>query len=243
MGAFVFTKDRGLVIKRKRYLVVADLHIGFEYELFTSGISIPSQTRRILKRLENLIEEFKIKKLILLGDIKHNIPLPSKQEKYELPNFFKTLNELTELIIVKGNHDGNIEEYISSEVKIYGGEGFREGKYAFAHGHAWIGKDLCKAKVLFLGHEHPAIEFRDKYGRSVEPAWIITKPKSYSEECLIEKVVLLPSFNHLIGGIAFNKKDFEPHGPNAKNLDIENSDVYLSDGIYLGKLKDLTFYE
>ncbi len=51
----------------------------------------------------------------------------------------------------------------------------------------------------------------------------------------------MPAFNHLIGGMAFNSKDFEPIGPLLKNevFKWKNGEVYLLDGTLLGKLKDL----
>ncbi len=244
---FVFTKDRALFIKKEKILILGDLHIGFEYEIFSHGISIPSQTKKILNRILKLIDVTRAKKLVLLGDIKHNIPVFSKQEERELPLFFNSLSEKVETIVVKGNHDGNIEKFVGEDVKVYQSDGFRYKMYGFLHGHAWMGKDIEKSKILFLAHEHPAIEFRDKYIRTIEPVWIVTKPleKFYErfEKSNISEVVFFPAFNHLIGGIAFNKKGFKPMGPNAKLMDIKNGDVYLHDGIYLGKLKDLKVYE
>jgi len=51
----------------------------------------------------------------------------------------------------------------------------------------------------------------------------------------------MPAFNHLIGGMAFNSKDFEPLGPLLKNevFNWKKAEVYLLDGTLLGSLKDL----
>ncbi len=47
----VFGEPLLLVEGKERVLVAADLHLGLEYELWLGGISIPSQTEKILRRL------------------------------------------------------------------------------------------------------------------------------------------------------------------------------------------------
>ena len=51
----------------------------------------------------------------------------------------------------------------------------------------------------------------------------------------------MPAFNHIIGGMAFNSKDFEPLGPLLKNeiFKWKEAKVYLLDGTFLGKLNEL----
>lgn len=240
----MFSKERA--VKVEDILVLGDLHIGYEAELFQSGISLPSQTYRMLERIKRLIKEMNVNKILFLGDVKHNIPFPSFQERNELFDFFKDIEEIADVMIIKGNHDGDIEKYVPSDIKIVGGDGIKIKNTGFAHGHAWINKELLKCSYLFLAHEHPAIEFKDKLGyRAVEPCWIIAKPlknafeNKFKEKCSIKKVIILPAFNHLIGGMSFNKPDFKPLGPNANLIDLKNAEIYLTDGAYLGKLKNL----
>jgi hypothetical protein len=51
----------------------------------------------------------------------------------------------------------------------------------------------------------------------------------------------MPSFNHIIGGTAFNSKRFEPLGPLLKNnvLKWKTAEVYLLDGTLLGNLNGM----
>ena len=53
--------------------------------------------------------------------------------------------------------------------------------------------------------------------------------------------IIMPAFNHLIGGMAFNSKDFEPLGPLLTNdvLKWKEAEVYLLDGTLLGNLDKL----
>lgn len=239
-----FSKERA--VKVEDILVLGDLHIGYEAELFQSGISIPSQTCRMFERIKKLIKEMNVNKILFLGDVKHNIPFPSFQERIELFGFFKDLEEIAKVIIVKGNHDGDIEKYLPSGIKITGGSGIKIKNLGFAHGHAWINKELLKCKYLFLAHEHPAIEFRDRLGyKAIEPCWIIAKPlkekfeNKFKEKCRIRKIIVIPAFNHLIGGMSFNRLEFKPLGANTNFIDLENAEVYLTHGVYLGELKNL----
>ncbi len=245
-GNIIFSPHRCAIIRKIKSIVIADLHLGFEYELFQSGISIPSQTEKILEKIIKLVEAWKTEKLILLGDIKHNIPIPSGQEKVEIPKFIEKLSKKTSIVIVKGNHDGDIEKYIQKGVEVYNSSGFRLGKYGFAHGNAWINKDILECDYLFLAHEHPCVEFKDKLGYKIsEPCWIIGKvlknkfEEKFQRKCKIKKIVILPTFNPIMGGIGFNKEDFKPLGPNAQFIDLKNAEIYLIDGTYLGKLKYL----
>jgi hypothetical protein len=153
-------------------------------------------------------------------------------------------------ILVKGNHDDRIEEIIPEGVKIHSSHGFRIGRYGFFHGHAWPSKRLFACDYLFMGHVHPAIEFRDMFGfRSVEQVWVRGKldaekvKKKFDMNKVGElNVVILPVFNELLSGVGINKlaRD-ELIGPILANnfLDMKNSKVYLLDGTFLGTMKQV----
>ncbi|MCW3982051.1 MAG: metallophosphoesterase, partial [Candidatus Bathyarchaeota archaeon] len=59
--------------KHRRLLVIADLHIGWEVALAQEGVYIPSQTPRILNRLQKIVKMTKPTRLIILGDVKHTV--------------------------------------------------------------------------------------------------------------------------------------------------------------------------
>jgi hypothetical protein len=83
--------ERGVFLPRARVLAVADLHLGYEFELFRSGLRIPSQTERMKGRLTTLIEQVGPKELIVAGDFKHNIPYVGDWEYEELERFARDL--------------------------------------------------------------------------------------------------------------------------------------------------------
>ncbi|MBE0634131.1 phosphoesterase, partial [Candidatus Bathyarchaeota archaeon] len=82
-----------MVESDERVMMVADLHLGLEYELAKQGINIPYQWNRILEELMVLLEEHRPDRLVMLGDVKHGVPSTSFQEKREIPLFFETLLE------------------------------------------------------------------------------------------------------------------------------------------------------
>lgn len=72
---------------KERVLFAADIHLGLEHELWLGGISIPSQTGKILALLKRQITEIRPDRLMILGDLKHNVPKTSWQERKEVPDF------------------------------------------------------------------------------------------------------------------------------------------------------------
>jgi putative SbcD/Mre11-related phosphoesterase len=250
MAVRFLTNYPALFISDKKILVISELHLGLEYELHKSGIKIPSQRIKFEDTIDELIQLTKAKTLVILGDIKHKVPGSTIREDVEIPKFLENLKQKIKVILVKGNHDDKIEGIIPLGVKIYGSRGFKTGKYGFFHGHAWPSKKLMECDYLFMGHVHPAIEFRDSFGfRSVLSIWLKGKldQELVRKKYKIKKTgklnsTILPTFNSILGGAALNRIAKERHtGPLFVNkiFDVENSKVYLLDGTYLGVLKDL----
>lgn len=242
---------------RERVLIVTDLHIGFERELVQLGVNIPSQAGRMLARLKRIISLAKPDRVILLGDVKHNIPTITNQEWMDLPVFFERLLELgVKVEVVQGNHDGGLEPLAPGQVKIHDSRGIIVEGIGLMHGHAWPSKELFKCKVLLMGHNHPVVEFRDQLGfREVFPTWLSIKvdikshgllPKELSKEATYEavklrRVVVMPAFNALLPGKPVNTEDRKLLGPllESRALNIEEAEVYLLDGTFMGKVAEV----
>jgi putative SbcD/Mre11-related phosphoesterase len=227
-------------------LIIADLHIGIEHEIFQSGITIPSQVEKLEKRIDSLIKQTKAKHLIILGDVKHQVPSISWQEYNEIPKFLEHFSKI-KISIIKGNHDGNIERLAGKNVDIYEPQGFKIKDILLTHGQAWPNENDLDAEYVVMGHVHLAVEFWTEKFRTVEPCWLKCKidNKRLEEKFKIKtdfkQGIVMPAFNHLIGGMAFNSKDFEPLGPLLTNevLKWKDAEVYLLDGTFLGSLNKL----
>lgn len=225
------------------YLIIADLHIGLEKELSKNGMHIPSQLGKMEARIVELLESSGREKLVILGDLKHNVPLVSWMEHNEIPSFVERISGYAEVLLVKGNHDGSIEEIapnliVQRELAI-------DGKALLIHGHTKPGN--IDYNYIVMGHNHPCIEFRGELGYgSTESAWIRMRLK---KEYLLSsggrknpEVIVMPAFNDLIYGMPFNaRKSKELLGPlfRGDSVELEKARAYLLDGTFLGRIKDL----
>ncbi|UCC91891.1 MAG: metallophosphoesterase, partial [Candidatus Aenigmatarchaeota archaeon] len=159
-----------------RTLVIADLHIGVEYEYYKSGIRIPSNTENMRKDVENLVRLTKAENLVILGDVKHKVPGISRQELREIPDFLHSLGTKLRVDVLPGNHDSGLKDFIPDNVFFHPNRGFGMDECYFLHGHAWPPGEFLEKKYVFVGHEHPQIEFRDSLGyRFLEPVWLRAK--------------------------------------------------------------------
>jgi len=239
-----------------RTLVVADLHIGVEYEYYKSGIRIPSNTEHMKKDLETLIKQTKANRLLILGDVKHKVPGMTRQELREIPDLLYSLATKIKVDVIPGNHDSGLKDLIPNSVSLHSSRGFKTEDCFFFHGHAWPSQEFLKANYVLVGHEHPQIEFVDSLGyRFFEPVWIRTKldreklRKKYKLPKSLPELIILPRFNRLSGGISMNRpiKDIEKAhetyhtgiGTLVRSAKISSAKVYLLDGTFLGELKNL----
>jgi len=241
--------ERGLFFPRDRILVVSDLHLGYEFELFhDGGMRIPSQTGAIKERLLGLIDQLDPAEVIITGDFKHNIPYVGDWEYEELERFVRDLG--VDITIIKGNHDVGLNSIIHAENVRFGSvRGEIRGNVGFFHGHTWPRSELFSCRHLVIGHSHPAIVLKDSLGVQSRLACFIKSRPIWSR--VLERfpseiddynrklgVVILPCFNRLFGGTGFNVET--PLGPLAKNcLNIPNSTAILEDGTLVGKIRDI----
>ena len=227
-----------LFIPELKILVIADLHIGIENELRTFGVQTASQIDKLNQTLLEMVIEYKPETIIILGDVKHTIPSTPFREKKELYNFLETINKRADIIIIPGNHDGNITSMIPEDIIVTSSDGFIKESIGFIHGHCWPKKQLLECDYLFCGHTHPTFKFTDKMGfHSYEQCWVKGKidiaqiidkyPKINPSLVLL----IFPAFNPLCGGIAINEENII--GPIQYLINLKKSSCYLLDGSLL----------
>lgn len=153
-----------LVEGDSRVLVAADLHIGIEHQLWLGGASVPSQTKEMLKRLRHRVGEIGPDRLILLGDVKHNLPWTSFQEKSEVPSFLRSLSEVARVDLVIGNHDIGIIDLAPRKVRVHPASGLVLDGVGYFHGHTWPDPRIFEAEILVASHLHPAVRLADRLG-------------------------------------------------------------------------------
>jgi hypothetical protein len=226
--------DKAIYIEDINALVISDIHIGYEESLNKQGVFIPRfQFKEMVEDLENIFSKVKeIRKIIILGDLKHEFGTISRQEWNETLKFLDILQEKAdEIILIKGNHD-TILGPLASRKNLSLKDNYIEKEYFFIHGDKSseeIFKD-SRIKYIFIGHVHPAIILKDKIKSEKYKCFLVGKVKG-------KKIIILPSFIPLTEGT-------DTYNPSQKifaGLSTENFDVYaIGDEVYsLGKRKEI----
>ncbi|MBO3763105.1 MAG: metallophosphoesterase family protein [Candidatus Brockarchaeota archaeon] len=222
------------LILNNEYLVVSDLHIGFEKELRDKGINVPEKSSEFSERLLNLLKTHKLKKLIIAGDLKHKVSGISLLESLVVTrNFLNLFLDLEEVHLVPGNHDGDILGLLPSKVKVHNVMGFEVNGSWISHGHARLPKEALSKDYIILGHIHPVVKITDNSGYSYTiQVWLERINKK-------PKVIIMPAFNNYVGYLTVNNDNFRMPALRMLNISIEDMNVTTLDGYNLGLVKDI----
>jgi len=261
---------------KRRTLLIADPHLGWETQLQEKGIHVPSQTDRLLNRLKTIICEYKPDRLVIVGDVKYTVVSHEFGEWQDIPDFFEKLMDIIgNIAVVRGNHDANIESLLPEKVELLPASGAILDDVGVFHGHKWPSPELLSCKTLVMGHLHPVVVFRDPAGfKMSRQVWMKAnvnaealarvllqkaglKLKGSATDALREKyriklktseLYVIPSFNDFLGGRPVNETrsrnemgSEELIGPvlRSKSVDVDESELFLLDGTYLGTLNQL----
>jgi hypothetical protein len=137
------------------------------------------------------------------------------------------------------------------------------------HGHSWLEPNAFSCKTVIMGHHHFTFDIREVSGLSFsQQAWLVAKlskekvAKNYLRylgrivkerviskfegefkvKVRLSKAIVMPAFNPMLKGRPINRQvsDDRFQSPLLKGAVIESeSDVFLLDGTYLGRLSDL----
>jgi metallophosphoesterase superfamily enzyme len=197
------------------------------------------------------------------------VPITSFQEKREIPRLFNALlDEVDQVDVARGNHDGNIQNLAPDGVVIHPSRGFvvgEEFRVGLLHGHAWPYPGLLGCDLLVMGHNHPTVRLNTPLGvRVSRRVWVrgVVDPvrgaaavlgqdgikaeeplgafrERYGVEAAAPQVVIVPTFNDLMGGLPVNSETPRSLlGPlfRSKVVEVDDFDVYLLDGTFLGRV-------
>lgn len=215
------------------YLIIADLHFGYEQSLNRAGLMIPRfQYEKIIERIKEIITRSDASKIILNGDLKHEFGKITRQEWKEIDDFIRFLkNEFKEIILIKGNHD-NFTPFIAekNDLKVF--DHFSVENYFVIHGDK-IPLSSINEDTIIIGHEHPSLGL--KCGERIEKIKCFLKGKWQSKN-----VIVMPSFNFVSeGSDVLHEK---PISPFLNDLSMDEFEVFGIENfeiLYFGKLKDV----
>jgi len=187
----------------KRYLIVGDLHIGFEERFAGSGVSLNSNSNKMLSELIEIIKENRITDLIVNGDVKSGVDRILKSEWDNVPRFFTGLSEICRVSVVPGNHDGGLSYLLPNSVEVLDVNGVFLSDTLILHGHTRpLEKYSSECRRIVMGHVHPIFQRRGS-PLSGQPVWVMLRVhrKSLFRDSLssesdpLVEVILMPSFN------------------------------------------------
>jgi hypothetical protein len=225
-----------LALNVEDYLVISDLHLGYEQSLNKDGIMIPRfQYPLIVERLEDIQKKSSCSNIIINGDLKHEFGQITRQEWNETQEFLEFLKaNFDDIVLIKGNHD-NFTRFIAEKSDLQVEECFQIGDSLILHGDKippYL--DKTDAENLIIGHEHPCIGLRN--GERVEKikCYLVGRYKNWN-------LVVMPSFNFVTEGSDILQE--RPLSPFIKAIPGGDLEVYAVENFEVfdfGKIKDIT---
>lgn len=245
-----------IVIERKsrsggrRSLLVADLHIGIESSLGTEKLAMEA-IGKMIGKLETLVKENAADRLVLIGDIRHRIPLEkeywqqmtdeeetNRRIALGVPDQLLKLKKACEVVLVPGNHDGALKSYFETHSELIIDD------IGIFHSHRWPSEEMIgRVDTIIAAHSHPAVAMQDELGHiSKKKVWVFgevtegaLKKKYPTLDVRGDKrIVIMPAFNEMITGKAVNQNE-GLLGPLFKTdmFKIEKMEIFTLDGTSL----------
>ncbi len=182
---FVFDKSGSIFLEKLNTLIFSDLHLGKSLSFADHGNFIPPyDLDETILNLINIIEKYKPKRLISLGDSFHeNRSIQKMKRKYI--NTINSLLDKIDITWIEGNHDSNLlfKDKIQGNFKNF----YKLKNFKFVHSKSKINEVNI---FEFSGHYHPKITLK-------------FNGLNYSYKCFIltDSFCILPSFGTYTGGL------------------------------------------
>ncbi len=223
---------------KKKYLIVTDIHIGFENRLTSNEIFIGknSTINETIQDISEIIDTEKPDSLILLGDIKSSIKNISKSEWNEIPMFFEKIREKCDIILIPGNHDANIQRLIPDNISMISSTGMVEENVLLTHGHTMPSENFSHVDKIIMGHVHPVF-FQEDSVLNGQRVWVsikTEKEKIFPNKSGELEIIIIPSFNKYFYATHRKKykKSISPIIDKIK--DISTAKIVTLDGVIIG---------
>ena len=184
---------------KKKYLVVTDIHVGFESSMASNKIFLGknSTINETIQELSDIIDAEKPDSVILLGDVKSSIKSISKSEWDEVPMFFEKIREKCDVILVPGNHDANIQRLIPDNITTISSTGMVEEDTLLTHGHTMPSENFSHVDKIIMGHVHPVF-FQEDSVINGQRVWVSMKTEKqniFPNKSGEIEITIIPSFN------------------------------------------------
>ena len=190
---FLLHSSRVVYWEQESILILSDMHFGKITHFRKNGIAVPTDImKEDIQRLFDVIQFFKPKKVIIVGDLFHSIA----NNEHEL--FKRWRNDFLhiEFILVKGNHDIIVEDwYIKANITLVA-TCLQIQNFFFVHQQEDFKNVVEENHFLFCGHVHPAIVLKGMGRQSLKlPCYYFSNNK-----------LLLPAFGKFTGNFIVEPK-------------------------------------
>jgi len=224
--------DLALYLPEHKIVCFSDFHIGYEESLSRKGVLVPRQQYKMtIDKLEQIFAQIDAETAVINGDLKHEFGRATKQEWKEVSRLLDFLaRKVKKIVVIQGNHDPGLGPLAANRdlecVKQY-----KAGDILFIHGDVVPEKT---AKVMIMGHEHPAITLQEEARREKYKCFIKGK---YKRRVLIVQ----PSFNLLTVGTDVTSENLLSPllEKGTKNFEVWIHAEDKKEALYFGKVKKL----
>ncbi|WP_299522192.1 ligase-associated DNA damage response endonuclease PdeM [Winogradskyella sp.] len=177
------TNQRAIFWESQNTLILSDIHIGKTAHFRKHGIPMPDGIlQKDLKRLEQLILHFRVKKLLIVGDLFH------AETNSDMVTFKSWLAQFQglKLVLVKGNHDRlSKRKRLMDDLNIKVVKELVVSPFTFVHDNL----ERNYESFMISGHTHPGILIKGKGKQKLKlPCYQITS-----------KQLILPAFSLFTG--------------------------------------------
>jgi len=201
---------RCLILDDGPTVVIGDLHLGYERALEGEGIYLPRvNTHSIRDSLNRIICGYEPKRIVLLGDIKHDFSRAPYECRLEIIKLMRMLTDAADVTVVKGNHD-NFLENVLADIGMEVLEHTDIGGFRLEHGHMDSG-----VRPVIIGHEHPSVKISDGMNGNVKLQCFL-----HSEE----GIIVIPPFSPFSSGTDLSEEQFMSDA--CKKADMDKAQVY-----------------
>ncbi len=180
---FILLPQKAVIWKRKKILIISDIHLGKISHFRKAGIPLPTSGQHAdIQRLNDLVHQVNPRSVIFTGDLFHS---DLNNEWFEFTSWLR-LHPKIKFHLVKGNHDIIPEhEYTLSNLVVYP-EKLEIDQFSFIHHPT---ESPAENRFYFAGHLHPGITLRSRGRQSITlPCYWITE-----HQCI------LPAFGTFTG--------------------------------------------
>ncbi|MDR3075350.1 MAG: metallophosphoesterase [Candidatus Methanoplasma sp.] len=223
------TNDRCLILDDGPTAVLGDLHLGYESALEEEGMYIPRMnTGSIRDAVNSILSEYEPRRVVLLGDIKHDFKRSKREARDEVRKIIELLMEVSEVTVVRGNHD-NFLQNILSDMGLNAVNHTDIGGFRMEHGHEDSG-----VRPVVIGHEHPSIRIPGAMSGGMKMHCFVHQRE--------EGIIVLPPFSPFSSGNDLVLDGKCIMAPALSSSNYPEADIYgVSEvGVMrLGKLKDV----